>query len=304
MTLNDYFYNVYVPTNANILKEGTLVNYCLFFKRYVQKNKLGLVHLENITVKDINEWAVDTLLTNSKLKQTTRIKYLKTLRSILQQAVDVEYMKTNPCDKAKRILARTTTESDPMRTFSVDEMNLIISNAHKYGAITELYVLLSFYTGARLSEVLHMRNSDINYKQGSIKIKGTKTSSSVRTVTVPFSVLDRIQEIRNKAYDNLFINKHTNKLFTPDNLRKRFYTLLKGLNLPHRRCHDIRHTYATYLITIARCDVYTVATFLGHTNPTMTLKRYTHLSKESKENVRKSLERVKGIEPSTFSLGS
>ncbi len=285
LTLNDYFYSIYVPTNSHLWSERTLNNVCMFYGRYVLKTKLGVTEITAVNVRTINEWVVTSILSNKSLLSSSKLKYFKLLSAVFQQAVNLEYIQNNPCVKAKHIFNFTNTDSSVIRAFTVEEMELIIKNAPKFGRITELFVLLSFFTGARLNEILHIRYSDMNQQNATITINGTKTSSSKRQVTVPYWVLNRVYELQDTRNDYVFAHPN-GKLRMADTMRKRFYTLLKALNIPHRRIHDIRHTYATYLITVAKCDVYTVSKFLGHKNPTITLQRYTHLTQQSKESVR------------------
>lgn len=54
------------------------------------------------------------------------------------------------------------------------------------------------------------------------------------------------------------------------------FVKLCGVNF---KCHDLRHTFATLLFD-AGVDVKTAQTWLGHDDPSVTMRIYTHLSKE------------------------
>ena len=55
--------------------------------------------------------------------------------------------------------------------------------------------------------------------------------------------------------------------------------------LPHVRLHDLRHFYASGLIT-AGCDVVTVQRALGHSSATTTLNTYSHLWPTAEDRTR------------------
>ena len=49
--------------------------------------------------------------------------------------------------------------------------------------------------------------------------------------------------------------------------------------LPHARLHDLRHLHATTLL-LAGVPVHVVAARLGHANPSVTLRVYSHVLRE------------------------
>jgi len=49
--------------------------------------------------------------------------------------------------------------------------------------------------------------------------------------------------------------------------------------LPHARLHDLRHPHATTLL-VAGVPVHVVATRLGHADPAVTLRVYSHVLRE------------------------
>jgi integrase len=56
---------------------------------------------------------------------------------------------------------------------------------------------------------------------------------------------------------------------------KWFSAFLRKNNLPHIRFHDLRHTFATLLISM-NIDVQTVSHKLGHASATTTMNFYVH----------------------------
>jgi integrase len=56
-------------------------------------------------------------------------------------------------------------------------------------------------------------------------------------------------------------------------------------SLPHARLHDLRHLHATTLL-LAGVPVHVVAARLGHADPAVTLRVYSHVLREHAAGVR------------------
>ena len=63
-------------------------------------------------------------------------------------------------------------------------------------------------------------------------------------------------------------------------LRKHFWPALKRAQLPRVRFHDLRHSYASLLIDQGENIKY-IQKQMGHADPTITLKTYAHLMRDS-----------------------
>jgi integrase len=75
-------------------------------------------------------------------------------------------------------------------------------------------------------------------------------------------------------YDHLWVNTRTGKPYTT--IHKVWDRLRREAGLPHLRIHDLRHAFASYLISNNR-SLFEVQQILGHSDPSVT-QRYTHLS--------------------------
>jgi integrase len=142
-------------------------------------------------------------------------------------------------------------------------------------------VLFLIYTGARKREVLDARWRDIDWAQRSWRIPKTK-SGKVRHVplsTGAIKVLEHLKlNIRNGYLDEqaIFANPKTGVPFVSffyswNNARIR-------AGLPEFRIHDLRHSFASYLVNAGR-SLYEVQELLGHAD-IKTTSRYAHLSRE------------------------
>ena len=67
--------------------------------------------------------------------------------------------------------------------------------------------------------------------------------------------------------------------YRPDNVTSFFIRVRDAVKAPDVRLHDLRHFTATQLIG-AGMDIRTVADFLGHSDPSLTLRVYSHAIEE------------------------
>ncbi|MDV2683753.1 tyrosine-type recombinase/integrase [Alkalihalophilus lindianensis] len=158
-------------------------------------------------------------------------------------------------------------------------------------------------TGMRMGEVLALRWQDIDFENKVILIRQTltrdsdsnnyylqdegKTASAIRMVYIPDSLIkdilthkeliDKEKEIQGVHYnDNDFvICTREGNMVHPNNFRRSFTTTIKQLNVPKIRLHDLRHSHATYLLSIG-VNVKIIQERLGHKNINVTLNTYSH----------------------------
>lgn len=81
--------------------------------------------------------------------------------------------------------------------------------------------------------------------------------------------------------------------FRPDNVTSFFMRVRDSLGLKQVRLHDLRHFTATQLIG-AGVDVRTVAGRLGHSDPSLTLRVYSHAIEERDRAAAAIMGRVLG----------
>lgn len=128
--------------------------------------------------------------------------------------------------------------------------------------ITGAAIMLSAYTGLRVSELLALKAGDVTADE--IRIRKSKTGKP-RVVPVPAVARQYLSAVPlGIAYRTLL---------------DRFWAARQRAGLEHVRWHDLRHTTASLLIN-AGVDLYTVGRILGHT-ATVTTARYAHLSHQT-----------------------
>jgi len=134
-------------------------------------------------------------------------------------------------------------------------------------------------TGARLNEALSATWTQIDKENRVWRISAINSKSKrMRSVPLNDSALDVLAQLDTDGkFDHVFINKETKKPYTT--IAKVWERLRGAAGLPHLRLHDLRHSYASFLVNSGR-TLYEVQQILGHSDSKVT-ERYAHLSSKT-----------------------
>jgi integrase/recombinase XerC len=158
------------------------------------------------------------------------------------------------------------------------------------GKTERLLMLLFYNTGMRLSEVINLKDSQVNASNHSLKILGK--GNKERIVPVSPELLSEIKNYQRERND--FIVEKTDLLLLTEkgkNLSPRgvYSSVKKYLSLvttiEKRSPHVLRHTFATHLMNNG-ADLNAVKELLGHSSLAAT-QVYTHNTIEKLKNIYK-----------------
>lgn len=138
-------------------------------------------------------------------------------------------------------------------------------------------VAMLLLTGARKREVLHARWADMDQEQRRWRIEFNKTGQT-RHVPLSQGVLSLLAKVpRVEGSEYVFPNPATGKPYAT--LFGAWDTARRKAGLADLRIHDLRHSFASYLINQGH-SLYEVQKLLGHTQ-VKTTQRYAHLTHDS-----------------------
>ena len=138
-------------------------------------------------------------------------------------------------------------------------------------------IAMLLLTGARKREVLTARWADIDLEQRLWRIEFNKTGKT-RHVPISDGLLALLEKLpRREGEQYLFTSPKTGKPFV--SIFHSWDTARRKAGLQDVRIHDLRHSFASYVINAGR-SLYEVQKLLGHTQ-VKTTQRYAHLSHES-----------------------
>ena len=116
------------------------------------------------------------------------------------------------------------------------------------------------------------------------KVGDVKTQSSLRYIDILLPLESKLKELKsiNGNYDYLLLNQSKKPFYSHDVLNKRFKQLLKEIGIKERSIYNLRHTFASYMISNIQngVDILWVSKMLGHKDVSITLKVYAKFIKE------------------------
>jgi integrase/recombinase XerC len=151
-------------------------------------------------------------------------------------------------------------------------------------------MLLFYNTGMRLSEVINLKDSQVNHSNHTLKILGK--GNKERIVPVSPEILTEIksyQKERNELISeriDLLLQTEKGKSLSPRSVYssvKKYLSLVTTIE--KRSPHVLRHTFATHL-TNNGADLNAVKELLGHSSLAAT-QIYTHNTIEKLKNIYK-----------------
>lgn len=185
---------------------------------------------------------------------------------------------------------------------TVEQIHALIDSAWPSFAIA---IVLGAQVGLRVGEAQGLLVSDVDFLKRTVNVRrqldgsstgmcfiDTKTASSHRAVPVPAVVLDQLAhhvERFGPGRDGVLLHDEGN--FMSDNAfnyRWRRAQVGAGLKEGAMRYHWLRHAFASSLIS-AGCSVKSVATALGHADPSITLRTYASMWPGDEDRVRHAL---------------
>jgi integrase len=192
---------------------------------------------------------------------------------------------SNPCRHIERF-----AEAGRERLLSVEELGRIgeALRAYKGSIYVPVAVRLLLFTGARLSEILNLRWSQVDVERGEARLSDSKTGA--KTIHLPPPALAVLAALP-RVEGNPFVIVGQKDAAAPEksasggtpkkeighliNLQKPWCAIRKTAKLPDVRLHDLRHAFAS-AGAAGGDSLIVIGKLLGHTQA-RTTQRYAHL---------------------------
>ena len=189
----------------------------------------------------------------------------------------------NPCEAVKQLEAPPVRE----RYLNFDEARALLGELEQLSTPSALAIKLLLLTGARKSEILNARWECVDFDLKILTVPLSK-SGKVRRIPLSDKALDTLRNIPRTESPWVFPNPKTGR---PQRTLFHLWNDLRSrLNIPDVRLHDLRHSFASFLVN-SGCSLYEVQTILGHHDPRVTM-RYAHLSDQNLLHVVNSVPRL------------
>ena len=153
------------------------------------------------------------------------------------------------------------------------------------GERDKLIIELFYVTGIRLSELINIKISDINFDNNIVKVLGKRNKE--RLIPLSSRIVKELQFfIENYKIDNyLFTNLGGTKAYTKLVYRVVNKYIGKISSINKKSPHVLRHTFATHMLNNG-ADINAIKELLGHANLSAT-QVYTHNTIEKLKSVYK-----------------
>lgn len=287
-------------------------NHIVPYVGHVQLNQLSPAMLDNMF-----QQLFDKGLSNSTVRYAQRI-----LSVSMEHARKYHYIEYNP---ARDVITKFGKQGKTPDPYTIEQMQQFMSKV--IGTEWEMPVMLAGLYGLRISEILGLRWRNVDLEKGTFGVveqlpfkvpAGTKELSEmaptksndrvlpITDLTRPYFEQQLALQTRRKEltaaagvpyYDNdLVVAKPDGAPYRRDAVSSNFGQLVRHLEMPHIRFHDLRHTAATNMHQLTG-DFYTVGEILGHSlkGIGMSLGISTNLEAITAQYVDVRLERKKDV---------
>ena len=256
-------------------------NYTLDSYEYDLKEYYNVVSkIIDINKNDVNKYL--EYLYNKKYNRNTISRKLSAVRSmykylVRENKISVNYFKDVSNPKKEASLPKYVDDNDLEKMFKVSDLNSPLGQRNR------LILEMLYATGVRVSELVSIKISNINFYDNTIKIlgKGSKEriviyGSFCEDILNMYLSSGRKKLLIHGDSDFLFLNKNGGRLSTRS-VRNIIDDIVFKCSLNyHVSPHTLRHTFATDMLN-AGADLVSVQELLGHSSLNTT-SIYTHVS--------------------------
>ncbi len=258
--------------------ESTIQTYRLHFQRFLKYYKN--TKLENIIHEQIRQYLL--YLVNEK-------KYSTSAQNQAINSIKFYYEKVLGKPVEKYYVPRPRKEKKLPEVLSEEEVTKILKQIKNLKHKCIIYLIYS--AGLRLTEVVHLKISDIQSDRKQIFIRSAKGNKD-RYVILSETILKMLRPYyqQYKPSDWLFESR-PGMQFSKRAIQKIFKkAVIKSGIIKTATIHTLRHSFATHLLEHGT-DIRYVQHLLGHKN-LKTTERYTHVSKKAINRIKSPLDEL------------
>lgn len=257
------------------------------FQHYLAEH-YNNIPLSEITHQQIRSWLAQLLADG--VKATSVNRKISSLKSFFKHLKRIGKVQGNPMGKVQApkkpkqlpVFIEKTKIAALTDTIMPQEGDDYLSTRNR------LVVELLYGTGMRLSELINLKEDDVDFYSGTLKVLGKRNKERIIPINKP--LLEIIKNYCDAKLENdeknLYLLSNKGKKMYP----KLVYNIVKGnlslvTTLKKRSPHVLRHSFATHLLENG-ADLNAIKELLGHANLAAT-QVYTHNTIERLKDVHK-----------------
>lgn len=275
-------YRLYISSRENILSPATI----RLYKHYIKDSFVSLMR------KDINEIKKEDV--QREINEMSLYCSPKTLRNKLGLLNSVYKAYTN--HDAFRV--NLPMKQKPSLYIPTEDVVKELLEEVKDTPF-EIPIMFACYCGMRRGEIFALTYDDIDFQHNIVKVtkaigitdaltyevKTPKSYAGYRDIDIPLPMMETIRKHIDEGYPLIEISivQFSNSF---DTIRNR---LCNRLCIPKFRFHDLRHYYASILVTLGIPDIYAMK-LIGHSTTNFLRQNYQHTMSKQYEQYRKLIQ--------------
>ncbi len=245
-------------------------------------DKFQVSSAKKVNFQLVRNW-IATLLNNNISARSVNRK-ITTLKTYFRFLMNEDVIKVSPMQK---IIGPKTPKKLAVFVEEIKMDELFNKVEFGEGDVAErdrLILELFYFTGIRLSELVNLKKSDVDFSNSTIRVLGKRNKE--RLIPITPCIIHKIKTLNhsNKSVF-LFVSKKGTQISTKQVYRLVNQYLGMVTSLDKKSPHVLRHTFATHMLNNG-ADINAVKELLGHANLSAT-EVYTHNTIEKLKTVYK-----------------
>lgn len=295
MTLVEWS-DAYLATVVS-LRPGTVATYRRDLSRYVLPH-LGTIPLGRLGPLDIRAWLAEELVRG--LAPSSVHRHYRTLRRVLEVAVETELLAKNPCTA----VAPPTVPAREIRFLTAAE---VADLAEAVSPWYRTFIYTAVYTGLRWGELTGLRRKRVDLLRRTVTVAEQltavdgklvwgepKTKAGRRTLSISAFLAEKLEDQLSErslpgADGLVFPNSAGKPVAAPSFTHNVLSPARRRAGLEGVRFHDLRHT-AVALAIAEGAHPKAIQARMGHSSIQVTLDHYGHLFPALDEQIATGLD--------------
>jgi integrase len=293
-TVREYHKKWLAELEKTDVKRSTKELYTYLMSKHVVP-AFGKDRIDTIDYTKLKVWVIEQ--SEKYAKDTIRLM-VATLRVMLQEAVNEGILLVNPVMKLGKFYRSAKKVKEKIDPFTITELHQIEAKCQEKFPEHYFFILCMARTGMRIGEATALQWQDLDFEKNYIVVRRniphhrhvetTKTQASQRKVDMSPELAAELKRLRTERKkqaladgesfdmeDWVFPNEDGSPMHYTNFLRRVWHKVQDQAKVRRRTPHDLRHSWASHMLA-AGADLAYVSAQLGHANPSITLRIYSH----------------------------
>ncbi|WP_338631110.1 site-specific integrase [Clostridium baratii] len=286
------FADIYLKHLSISLEVNTINSYKLSLSHFSYLNDLQLINIKPIDIQK----GIDELIVKGYKKGSIKT-YLNKIKHIFNAAInDYDINMKNPTTKISIPIDKNDVNKTALTLQELDSLLNSITIKEHY-----LIALFASKCGLRIGEIIGLTWADIDFKNNTLSVNkqwkllkdntygfgDVKSKNSNRIIPLTQNLIKELKEFKRSSTLNIDGRIFNEKDTRVVNSKFNKYIKRRGFDIS---VHELRHTYATTLISNG-VDFKTAAQLLGH-DVEQTMKTYSHVTDDMLKRASNILENI------------